>query len=275
MSQSDWISGFIESITTLTDVRLDYIPIWISDFLADENVHLMSTEQKGAYLLLLMRAWQQWPPASMPDDEARLSVWAGLRGKRWRDSREIIMAPWMKGDDGRWYQKRLASEWLKAARNYLGRKRGAEIANRSANAQRALSDTLSERSANAQRAHPPKLPNPNYPTQITEPNPTQPKATEPNAADAADGGNGVNRVAGGLGGLGGLARNLANANEALQIQALLSQAGVGATSQQQLLGRRDITLERVEREWADVKNAKGIADRGGLLVSRLNGRARR
>lgn len=83
------------------------IPIWTDSYLADTR-HL-STEQHGAYMLLLMEAWRR-PACSLPDDDSILARLSGL-GDRWSENRETVMAFWDR--DGRrkeWTQKRLLKE---------------------------------------------------------------------------------------------------------------------------------------------------------------------
>lgn len=94
------------------------IPIWTDSYLADTR-HL-STEQHGAYLLLLMEAWRR-PACSLPDDDSILARLSGL-GDRWTQNRETVMAFW--SHDGRrkeWTQKRLLKE-----RDYVASKRRSQ-----------------------------------------------------------------------------------------------------------------------------------------------------
>lgn len=94
------------------------IPIWTDSYLADTR-HL-STEQHGAYMLLLMEAWRR-PACSLPDDDSILARLSGL-GDRWPENRETVMAFWDR--DGRrkeWTQKRLLKE-----RDYVASKRRSQ-----------------------------------------------------------------------------------------------------------------------------------------------------
>ena len=90
-----------------------YLPLWTDAYLADTR-HL-STEEHGAYLLLLMEAWRR-PSCSLPDDDRLLARLAGLSEARWAAIKPTIMALWKH--DGRrkeWTQKRLFSEREKTA----------------------------------------------------------------------------------------------------------------------------------------------------------------
>lgn len=113
------------------------LPLWTDAYLADTR-HL-STEEHGAYLLLLMEAWRR-PTCALPDDDALLARLAGLPLERWTDIRATVMAFW--SHDGRrreWRQKRLVSEraWVasksvsqrdKALRRWKGTKKTDAVA---------------------------------------------------------------------------------------------------------------------------------------------------
>lgn len=75
----------------------------------------LTTEQHGAYLLLLMEAWRR-PNCVLPDDDDLLAAWAGLSVKEWKQSKSLIMAFWTldKRSKG-WTQKRLKKERKYAA----------------------------------------------------------------------------------------------------------------------------------------------------------------
>jgi uncharacterized protein YdaU (DUF1376 family) len=89
------------------------LPFWTDAYLADTN-HL-TTEEHGAYLLLLIEAWRS-PDCSLPDDDALLARHAGLSPAKWKASKPIIMAFWkLDGRRGRWFQKRLRKERQKVA----------------------------------------------------------------------------------------------------------------------------------------------------------------
>lgn len=61
----------------------------------------MSAEQQGAFINLLAYAWEQDPPASLPENEATLARWAGLTVQRWRKIGEPIRKRLELGEDGR------------------------------------------------------------------------------------------------------------------------------------------------------------------------------
>lgn len=88
--------------------RLPYMPFWVDDYHRDTR-HL-STEEHGAYLLLLMAAWEA-PSNSLPDDDKILAGIAKVSVARWSKMKTTVMAFWSR--DGRskmWVQKRLKKE---------------------------------------------------------------------------------------------------------------------------------------------------------------------
>lgn len=90
-----------------------YMPLWTDAYLADTR-HL-TTEEHGAYILLLIEAWRR-PNCSLPDDDKLLSRLAGLGPDQWAEIKDTVLAFWER--DGRsktWTQKRLFSEREKSA----------------------------------------------------------------------------------------------------------------------------------------------------------------
>lgn len=72
----------------------------------------MTTEQVGAYLLLLCKAWLNDPPCSIPDDDEILSRWTRL-GDRWSSVKARVLVCFTLRTDGNWYQERLEVEYRK------------------------------------------------------------------------------------------------------------------------------------------------------------------
>jgi len=89
-----------------------YFPFYVADFASDAVVTAMTTEQVGAYILLLCMAWQQNPQGSLPDDDRALARWAGLQPRRWNAIKAGVLAAFRKQGD-RWVQKRLTEEAAK------------------------------------------------------------------------------------------------------------------------------------------------------------------
>jgi len=92
--------------------NLPFMPFWTDAYLAD-TVHL-TTEQHGAYLLLLFQAWRS-PDCSLIDDDALLALQAKVSPAKWKAMKPVVMAFW-KLDKRRkkWVQKRLRLERGKA-----------------------------------------------------------------------------------------------------------------------------------------------------------------
>lgn len=82
------------------------IPLFADSYLAD-TTHL-STEEHGAYLLLMMAAWRQ-EDCTLPLDDKKLARIAKLSPKKWAAIRSTILEFWTV-EAGRIFQKRLRQE---------------------------------------------------------------------------------------------------------------------------------------------------------------------
>ena len=83
-----------------------YIPIFGSDYLADTR-HL-TTEEHGAYFLLMIAAWRQ-DGCCLPLDDKKLSRITGLSSRRWLAIKDTILEFWTIEND-RIFQGRLRKE---------------------------------------------------------------------------------------------------------------------------------------------------------------------
>ena len=81
-------------------------PVFADAYLAD-TMHL-TTEEHGAYLLLLMAAWQQ-DDCALPNDDRKLARITRLSPHKWRVLRETILEFWTV-ENGRIFQKRQRKE---------------------------------------------------------------------------------------------------------------------------------------------------------------------
>lgn len=112
------------------------LPLFTDAYLAD-TVHL-TTEEHGAYMLLLMTAWRT-PDCKLPDDDSFLSRVARCSPRVWARLRPVMAQFWII-EDGWWSQKRLRKERdyveeVRATRSKLGREGGRKsAATRAANA---------------------------------------------------------------------------------------------------------------------------------------------
>ncbi|MDP9572408.1 UNVERIFIED_ORG: uncharacterized protein YdaU (DUF1376 family) [Agrobacterium larrymoorei] len=88
--------------------NLPFMPFWTDAYLAD-TVHL-TTEQHGAYLLLLFQAWRSHD-CSLADDDELLALQAKVSPAKWRAMKPIVMSFWkLDKRRKRWVQKRLRIE---------------------------------------------------------------------------------------------------------------------------------------------------------------------
>lgn len=87
--------------------RLHILPLYVNDLTSDELVEAMTTEEFGAYIHLLIKAWKADPPCTIPDDDEILARWSRMTDRQWKKCRKRVLAPWKLLQDGRLQQKRL------------------------------------------------------------------------------------------------------------------------------------------------------------------------
>src|SRR3546814_6361922 len=85
-----------------------HIPLFPDAYHRD-TTHL-TTEEHGAYLLLLMAAWGT-EDCSLPNDERRLAALSKTTVQRWRKIAPTVLEFWTI-ERGRIWQKRMMKEWL-------------------------------------------------------------------------------------------------------------------------------------------------------------------
>ena len=81
-----------------------WMPFYPADYLADTR--RLTTEQHGAYLLLLMDSWSS---GALPDDDAVLARVAGLDAESWTRTRPVL-AGYFEIADGKWVHARIERE---------------------------------------------------------------------------------------------------------------------------------------------------------------------
>ncbi len=86
-----------------------WMPLYIGDYLQDTT--RLSTEQHGAYLLLIMDYWTNGP---LPDDDAALAQVTRLQPAAWKKLKPAI-ARLFQIADGEWRHKRIDEELDKAS----------------------------------------------------------------------------------------------------------------------------------------------------------------
>lgn len=85
-----------------------WMPLYIGDYLADTS--RLTTEQHGAYLLLMMDYWRVGPP---PDDDEILQNVTRLSKFLWKKHRPVL-EKLFSVKDGAWHHKRLDEEIARA-----------------------------------------------------------------------------------------------------------------------------------------------------------------
>lgn len=124
----------------------DWFPAYVPRFLASDTILRMSTEAVGAYFFLLLRAWHQEPPGTVPDDDSVLASWARLSLSRWKRVREDVLRAFVKGEDGRWHQLTMKTI---AAKSYSLMEQRRQAGKASANARSTVVEhPLNDRATN-------------------------------------------------------------------------------------------------------------------------------
>lgn len=142
-----------------------WMPLYVSDYLGD-TMHL-STEQHGAYLLLLMAAWRNG--GAVTNDKSVLQTITRLDAKKWQSTSQIVSKFfYVTGEE--WIHNRVRRELTKAKANSEKRaesgKKGA--AKRWQNDSKSMANAI----ANAFQIDGPS-PSPNLPTVVIENPPCQ------------------------------------------------------------------------------------------------------
>jgi uncharacterized protein YdaU (DUF1376 family) len=107
----------------LSVVKTDiWMPVFIGDYLAD-TMHL-STEQHGAYLLLLFHLWRR---GSLRDDDAVLAKISGLGESGWNLHRPVL-AEFFKIHDGLWQHGRVEKERARVTATKQSQAKKAKVA---------------------------------------------------------------------------------------------------------------------------------------------------
>lgn len=96
--------------------------LYVADYLGDTR-HL-TTEQHGAYLLLLMAMWRA--NGTLPAEDAKLARIVGLTAAKWKRISEDVMA-FFQTADGQITQARLAEELSKANEKSIKRSASGKL----------------------------------------------------------------------------------------------------------------------------------------------------
>src|SRR5258708_36281942 len=98
------------------------MPVFIGDYLAD-TMHL-STEQHGAYLLLLFHLWRR---GSLHDDDGTLAQITGLTSTAWSQARPVL-GEFFQIHDGLWRHGRVERERIRVAAKQQSNSKQAKLA---------------------------------------------------------------------------------------------------------------------------------------------------
>lgn len=87
-----------------------WMPLYIGDYLSD-TMHL-TTEQHGAYLLLIMAYWKNGGP--LPGGDAQLAAISRMSIDAWSIAKEVLVNFFCISEDGKWVNKRADLEMASA-----------------------------------------------------------------------------------------------------------------------------------------------------------------
>lgn len=104
---SGW-AFFCLSLSAMTKVDL-WMPIYIGDYLSATS--RLTTEQHGAYLLLIMDYWKNGP---LPDDHSVLAQITRMSNDAWSNASSIVLA-FFKHEGKHYHHKRIDAELALAA----------------------------------------------------------------------------------------------------------------------------------------------------------------
>jgi uncharacterized protein YdaU (DUF1376 family) len=117
-------------------VKVDtWMPLLVDKYLGD-TTHL-TTQQHGAYLLLLMSAWKK--DGRLPSSDEQMRNITRLDQKAWAGSRAVLLE-FFTSDDGGYVQKRLSSELVRAKANSDQRSRAGKASAEKREAQRKANE---------------------------------------------------------------------------------------------------------------------------------------
>lgn len=153
-----------------------WMPLFIGDYLADTG--RLTTEQHGAYLLLIMDYWRNGPP---PNDDAVLANITRSTSGNWKRLRVAIEGFFVVAD-GKWGHSRIDREIEDAEAGKLKAQQKAAKAAEARWSKQEVSSTSSNAPSNAPSIDQAMLKE--CPSPSTSPSPTKPAKAKAEAAPA-------------------------------------------------------------------------------------------
>ena len=101
-----------------------FMPLYVGDYLADTT--MLTRDQHGAYLLLIMAYWRNRGP--LPDRDDALAMASRSTPQEWKKLRPILQTYFVV-KDGVWLHKRIGEELVKADEKYAARVEASRKAN--------------------------------------------------------------------------------------------------------------------------------------------------
>jgi hypothetical protein len=101
-----------------------FMPLYVGDYLADTT--MLTRDQHGAYLLLIMAYWRNRGP--LPDRDDALAMASRSTPQEWKKLRPILQTYFVV-KDGVWFHKRISEELVKADEKYAARVEASRKAN--------------------------------------------------------------------------------------------------------------------------------------------------
>ena len=102
------------------------MPVWVGDLLGDKNVMVMMGDDFGAYMLLMLYAWQN--DGAIPDDPQVLQCIARTRASEWPRVWGKVKECWTHDPVNRCYRQGRVAQELQKCRNGVENKRRAGVA---------------------------------------------------------------------------------------------------------------------------------------------------
>lgn len=125
----------------------EWMPLYVAKYIADTT--LFTTEEHGAYFLLLLTAWRNG--GKLPDDDRKLAIVCKATPGQWRRLRATL-EPKFDIEGGFWYQKRLVALFEQASKSYAAKVANGKLGGRpkgtgkgSKRESKTITETITER----------------------------------------------------------------------------------------------------------------------------------